>query len=134
LLALKKLKNRVLRKYLQEWRLSRQNNQLLNIEYGIEEERKKIRHCNKILSENKHWVKSQARTLTHFLENLLLRRQSDALIQIKSVIIFRKELVVKLFSKFGYKNILREKKAQALGILREFNDIHKLRDRKVRLA
>lgn len=105
----------------------------MNIEYNIEDEKKKIQHCNKILAENKHWVKSQARTLTHFLENLMMRRLSNTFIQIKGVIIFRKELVVKLFSKFGHKDILREKKKQALGILREFNDIHKLRKRREKL-
>lgn len=116
-----------------EWRLLTQNNKLKHIEFNIDEEKKKIQHCNRILAENKHWVKSQARTLTHFLENLIARRLSRSFIKIQSVIIFNKELVIKLFSKFGHKNILREKKAQALGILREFSDIQKLRDRREQL-
>jgi hypothetical protein len=124
---------RQLKNILSEWRRLKQENKLKDIIYHIEDEQKKIRHCNKILAANRHWIKSQARTLTHFLENLLQRRLSNSFVQIKSVIIFRKELVVKLFSKFGHANVFKEKKRQALGILREFNDIHKLRERRVKL-
>jgi hypothetical protein len=110
-----------LRKVFCSWKEAKQNNKLLSLDFVVAEEEKKIRHCNKILYENKHWIKSQARTLTHCLENIIVKRLSHTMIQIRSVIIVRKELIIKLLSKFGQKDVVKQKWKNAFETLREFN-------------